>query len=447
MLALLNILLLFSPISQGSSEIGTNIEIGYSSETVNSRNQVFDSYFFEDNASGLGYMNGINIYYNYFLSDNFYIGIESNYLFYSSELIKTENELINIDGNEAEGEFEHVFESDSKRLLSAINFGYNFYNNFYFSIGLTYNNSISDINISSFEQISKPENAGVFIKEQSRIRDKRDTIVTGMNSVLGINPSINLKFPMNSENSLFLNGRVGYNYNFNSFTNSDLEFSSNSLIMSLGISYAANNSTTYKESIEEEIKSNIISFELIDRIERSTEIFHFDVIKYTNLETGEATYANYSNGQSIILYVQLENFEKKKVKFSFSNDSINIFEKTLTEKLTKISVPKEIVDTKNKPKKLNVKLFYNNELISQKIYSTQYNLLHELSYLYSSDLTYLSKYMDINNERILTIFTDEDSIYSFLDSTGVSNVTVRGFEELEFNLENKNNYKYLLIIE
>ncbi|MFN3194928.1 MAG: autotransporter outer membrane beta-barrel domain-containing protein [Chlorobiota bacterium] len=447
MLALLNILLLFSPISQGSSEIGTNIEIGNSSETVDSRNQVFDSYFFEDNASGSGYLNGINLYYNYFLTDNFYIGIESNYLFYSSQLIKTENELINIDGNEAEGEFEHVFESDSKRLLSAINFGYNFYNNFYFSIGLTYNNSISGINISSFEKISKPENAGVFIEEQSRIRDMRDTNITTISPVFGLLPALNIKLPMNSENSLFLNGRVGYNYNFNSFTNDDIEFNSNSLIMSLGISYVANNSTIYKVSTEEEIISNVISFELIDRIERSTEVFNFDVIKYIDLESGRTTYANYSNGQSIVLYVQLDNLEKKKVEFSLSTDSISIFEKVLTEKLTKISVPKVLVDTKYRPKDLIINLSYKGNIIDQKIFATQYNILHELSYLYSSNISDLSKYIDINNERILTIYTDEDSIYSFLDSTRVSNVTVRGFEELEFNLENTNKDKYLLIIE
>ena len=447
MLALFNILLLLSPISQGTSEIGTNLEFGYSSENLTSNSSVFENYFYNSDANGIGSLNGINLYYNYFITSNIYLGIESNYLVYNSELIKTEKELININGEESEGEFEHVTELDSKRLLSALNIGYNLHKNLYFSFGLTYNNNISETSISSLEQISKPENAGVFIEEQSRIRDVRDTNIVDLSPVFGLMPSLILKYPMNSNNSLFLNGRVSYHHNLTSFNNDDIYWNSNSFLLNLGISYTLGNKTSLEKSREKDIESNVISFELIDRIERSTEVFNFDVIKYINLETGEASYANYSKGQSIILYVQLDNLDNKKVDFKLKTDEDSIFNKLLTEKLTKITIPKILVNTENRPDKIEAYLEINDRLIDQKNYYLQYIILHELSYIFSSDLTDLSSYIDINNERVLTIYTDDESMYKFLNSTKISNVTVRSFDELEFNLENINKDKYLLIIE
>src|SRR6056300_503774 len=174
MLALLNILLLMSPISHNSSEIGVNYKLGYTFETINSNSNIFENYFYDNNAEGIGSLNGLNLYYNYYLSDNLFLGIETNYLFLNSRLNKTEQELINISGNEVDGEFEHIFEYDSEQLITALNIGYNIHSNFYFSLGFSYSNSISDINISSLEQISKPEDAGVFVEEQTRIRDELD---------------------------------------------------------------------------------------------------------------------------------------------------------------------------------------------------------------------------------------------------------------------------------
>lgn len=447
MLALLNILLLMSPISHNSSEIGVNYNLGYTFETINSNSNIFENYFYDNNAEGIGSLNGFNLYYNYYLTDNLFLGIETNYLFLNSRLTKTEQELINISGNEVNGEFEHIFEYDSEQLITALNIGYNIHSNFYFSFGFSYSNSVSDINISSLEQISKPEDAGVFVEEQTRIRDELDTNISNSNAIFGLMPSLDIKYPMNKSNSLFLNSSIGYNYSFKERVNNNLDWSTNNLIFSVGLSYTINNNIDYSESVASSIESNIISFELIDRIEISTEKFRFDVIKYSNLKSGSTSFINYSNGQSIVLYVQLKNMNNEGIEFSLSTKTDSVFSKILTEKLSKISIPKTLINTINRPKQLIVDLLYNDYLIERVEFETYYNVLHELSYLYSSDLTELSNYFDMKRNKIVTLYTDEDDIYSFLDSIPASNVTVRNFKELEFRLDNFNNDRYLLIIE
>jgi hypothetical protein len=447
MLALLNILLLMSPISHNSSEIGVNYKLGYTFETINSNSNIFENYFYDNNAEGIGSLNGLNLYYNYYLSDNLFLGIETNYLFLNSRLNKTEQELINISGNEVDGEFEHIFEYDSEQLITALNIGYNIHSNFYFSLGFSYSNSISDINISSLEQISKPEDAGVFVEEQTRIRDELDTNISNSNATFGLMPSLDIKYPMNKSNSLFLNSSIGYNYSFNERINNNLDWSINSLIFSVGLSYTINNNIDYSESVASSIESNIISFELIDRIEISTEKFSFDVIKYSNLKSGSTSFINYSNGQSIVLYVQLKNMNNEGIEFNLSTKTDSVFNKILTDKLTKISIPKTLINSSERPKQLILDLLYSDYLIKRVEFETYYNVLHETSYLYSSNLTDLAKYIDLEQDKIVTLYTDDENISSFLDSIPASNVTVRNFKELEFKLDNSNNDNYLLVIE
>ncbi len=447
MLALLNILLLMAPISHNSHELGLGYSLGYNYESVESDNILFDDYFYKGSAEGIGNLNGINVYYNYYLSDQLFIGIESNYLLFNSTLIKTESELINIDGKKVEGEFEHLFEYNTDNLLSVLNIGYNVTSNLYFTLGVAYNTSISDYSISTLERISKPEDAGIFINEQSRIRDEKDTTISNITSTFGLLPTLNIKLPMNSDNSLFLNGSVKYNYSFNNIIDNDLIWNTNSLLFNLGVSYVVGNKYDSKIINSVPIESNIIAFELIDNVERSATNFQFDVISYENLKTSEKRYANFSNKQKIVIYVQLKNLSDKNVEFKLLSDSELVIDKILNSKLSKITIPKELVETSAKPESLTTLLLNDSLTIGKKEFRIEYNLIHSLSYIYTSELNELTKHINSNKNKVLSIYTDENTIYQYLNSINSSNITLNPFDKLEFNLPNKNQDSFLLVIE
>lgn len=189
------------------------------------------SKFLGDNGSGMS----INGYYEKPLSLNYGLGAKLGWSYSRNEFSETENQLILVNGEEQNGEFNY-------NLNSTLNFidlqPYFYYNpiknlNTYVSIGMSYNLSST---YAQWEQIGDNTN-GVFKDSESKIRNPFNGEISNINSIISnLGFGISYEFQANKKNTLRIVPEFNFRYNLGNIIKDSI-WNQYSLNFGIGVKY------------------------------------------------------------------------------------------------------------------------------------------------------------------------------------------------------------------
>ncbi|MER3328499.1 MAG: hypothetical protein RIF34_02890, partial [Candidatus Kapaibacterium sp.] len=218
----------------------------------------------------MGFHYGLGGYYNYYFDRDYYIGLKAAYRHQNTTFLEYEPELINIDGQAVDGEFEHYFDYNLETINLTLGAGYRLSQRFAVELGMLYSSPITDYLIHSKETIVKPVDAGVFKEEGTRIRNEQQFSIPSSSSKFGAIIGFNGLFPMNKSESVFLKPSISYSYIFSENLDNLTSWKTDFIDLSVGVSFVLGDNEIFGEKnkvIEPEF--TIALFELIGTVERS----------------------------------------------------------------------------------------------------------------------------------------------------------------------------------
>ena len=102
-------------------------------------------------------------YYNYYFDRDYYIGLKAAYRHQNTTFLEYEPEVINIDGQAVDGEFEHYLNYKLESINLSLVGGYRLNQRFAVEVGMLFTSPITNYEINSKETIVKPIDAGALL--------------------------------------------------------------------------------------------------------------------------------------------------------------------------------------------------------------------------------------------------------------------------------------------
>ncbi len=162
-------------------------------------------------GSGQGDNIGIGISVNIY-KDEF---LKFSIISHNSQIIfkETQKDVFNLNGKDINGLYSHNAEFVYKS--NSINLAYIYKLNPKFNLLLgIYSDLIYEVKFKQYEKIEEPSNQAVFVDTQTRIRNSYE-ISLNNNMKFGISPGIEVKFPLNKKENLYIGTIIQFKIDFN----------------------------------------------------------------------------------------------------------------------------------------------------------------------------------------------------------------------------------------
>jgi hypothetical protein len=238
----------------------------------------------------LGYGNDFNynIFYDYYINENWFIKTSVDYLGIFGYFTSSELELLGNEGQVISGEFEHRIKVNLN--LFQINPSINYHwNNLSFGLGLGFGGFINK-SFSQEEVITKPANAGTFLDSLgndsgSRIRNSRLGELPINNHIqFSANFSINYDLPLNAEETIKIIPNLSFEYFINNISN-EMNWRAFSVSGGLALSFSLDKSDKYKlKKINEDSIKQLINQNALQNQKDSINIYGLNKNKIFNAE-------------------------------------------------------------------------------------------------------------------------------------------------------------------
>lgn len=448
MLAILNILYLLLPISQTGSEAGVNIIAGPNLEYTKLESVNNQDYFYNEEDSQMGFHYGLGAYYNYYLERDYYIGLKAAYRHQNTTFLEYEPEVINIEGQAVDGEFEHYFDYTLESLNLMLAGGYRLNQRFALELGLLYSMPLSDYQIHSKETIVKPVDAGVFKEEGTRIRNDKQYSSPSVSSKIGASIGFNGLFPMNKSETVFLKPSISYSYMFTDNLENLSSWKTDFIDLSVGVSFVLGENDIFAEENQIIVPQiNIVVFNLDGTTERTLRNIQLQYIEGNDLLTTKKSPLIIKSGQSIITYIGIKELLNRKADFHLSSNDIEVYKFDNLEKSNRLEINLDNIVKDAKQMELNFAVETEDGFEQSLSVRIDYIKYGEIDYILTDNASDLTTYMMKDNSKKYEIYTNDKEIYDILKDFNISNLTIQTKENLPYHLTGFDKKTYLLLVE
>jgi len=198
-----------------------------------------------NNGNGFGINLGLS--HEYRFDNKFSFLTKIGYYDDSALLSRVENELVSVDFEPYDGEFEHTIDATLASIAIKPMLGYKFYDS-------NINNEINILSSLSIyagfrlgalltkdytqqEKIIDPADRGKFIDTDSQIRNESNGELPNANAInFSISTAMRGEFPLNQDRTFSLSAELGYDYQLTNIV-SDRDWNKSSLLANIGIIY------------------------------------------------------------------------------------------------------------------------------------------------------------------------------------------------------------------
>lgn len=448
MLAILNILYLLLPISQTGSEAGVNIIAGPNLEYTKLESVDNQTYFYGQEDFQMGFHYGLGGYYNYYFDRDYCIGLKAAYRHQNTTFLEYEPEVININGQAVDGEFEHYFDYNLESINLTLGGGYRVSKRFAVEVGILYTSPISDYQIHSKETIVKPVDAGVFKEEGTRIRNEQRFSIPSSSSKLGATIGLNGLFPMNKSETVFLKPSVSYSYIFSDNLDNLSSWRTDFIDLSVGVSFVLGDNDIFGERnkvIEPEF--TIALFELNGTVERSLRKIQLSYTEAKDLTTSKTNKLVLKPRRALITYVGIKNKLDRIISISIQTDQKQVYKIESLEESNRLEIDIDNLIKNTDEKELNF-IVESEDGFDKKIdISVDFNKSGELNYIITDNSEDILDYLSNNPTKKYELYTEDKSIYKLLSEVAASNITILQKGNFPYHFEELGKMKYLLLVE
>lgn len=448
MLAILNILYLLLPISQTGSETGVNIIAGSNLEYTKLQSVDSQTYFYGQEDFQTGFHYGLGGYYNYYFDRDYYLGLKASYIHLNTTFREYEPEVINIDGQAVDGEFEHYFDYNLKTINLTLGGGYRLSQRFAVEVGILYTSPISDYQIHSKETIVKPVDAGVFKEEGTRIRNEQRFSIPSSSSKFGATIGMNGLFPMNKSESVFLKPSISYSYIFSENLDNLTSWKTDFVDLSIGVSFILGENEIFGEKnkvIEPEF--TIALFELNGTVERSLRKIQMSYAEAKDLTTSKINKIVLKPRRSLITYVGIKNKFDRTVSIRVLANEKQVYKIESLEESNRLEI--EIDNLIKNIEENELDFVVTSADGYDKIINIpiEFNKSGELNYILSNNPEEILEYLNDNPSKKYELYTEDKSIYKSLSKSSASNITILPKGNFPYHFDQLEGMKYLLVVE
>ena len=448
MLAILNILYLLLPISQTGSETGVNIIAGPNLEYTKLQSVDSQTYFYGEEEFQTGFHYGLGGYYNYYFDRDYYLGLKASYIHLNTTFREYEPEVINIDGQAVDGEFEHYFDYNIETINLTLGGGYRLSQRFAVEVGILYTSPISDYQIHSKETIVKPVDAGVFKEEGTRIRNEQRFSIPSSSSKFGASLGLNGLFPMNKSETIFLKPSLSYSYIFSENLDNLTSWKTDFIDLSVGVSFILGENEIFGEKnkvIEPEF--TIALFELNGTVERSLRKIQMSYAEAKDLTTSKINKIVLKPRRSLITYVGIKNKFDRTVSIRVLANEKQVYKIESLEESNRLEIDIDNLIKSIDAKELNF-IVESEDGFDKKVELTvDFNKSGELNYLLTDNSEEILEYLNDHPSKKYELYTEDKSIYKSLSKSSASNITILPKGNFTYHFDQLEVMKYLLVVE
>lgn len=448
MLAFLNILYLLLPVGQTGSEAGVEIITGPNLEFTKIESPENQNYFFEKEDNQIGFHYGLGGYYNYYFENDYYLGLKFAYRKQNTTILEYEQEVINIEGQAVDGEFEHYFDYNLELINLFLKTGYRLNQRFALELGMLYALPISDYQIYSKETIVKPEDAGVFKEEGTRIRNEQRFSIPSNNSKLGVTFGLNGIFPMNRNETVFLKPSISYNYLLSENLNNLNSWNTDYVDFSVGVSFVLGENDIFAENIKIiEPIIDIVLFGLDGTIESPLKGIEVGYMDAKGLLNTKDTKMIIKSDLVMVSYVGIKELQNREATFYVKSKSKELYRVDNLEKSNRFEINLDILITRVTQNELQILVEVEDEFDKSNTLDIEFKKEGAINFLLSKKDIEILEYMKKNNSRKFDLYTDDKKIYTLLRDYNISNLTIQSKLNFPYHFEEFENSNYILIIE
>jgi hypothetical protein len=448
MLAILNILYLLLPISQTGSETGVNIIAGPNLEYTKLQSVDSQTYFYGEEEFETGFHYGLGGYYNYYFDRDYYLGLKASYIHLNTTFREYEPEVINIDGQAVDGEFEHYFDYNIETINLTLGGGYRLSQRFAVEVGILYTSPISDYLIHSKETIVKPVDAGVFKEEGTRIRNEQRFSIPSSSSKFGASLGLNGLFPMNKSETIFLKPSLSYSYIFSDNLDNLTSWKTDFVDLSIGVSFILGENEIFGEKnkvIEPEF--TIALFELNGTVERSLRKIQMSYAEAKDLTTSKINKIVLKPRRSLITYVGIKNKFDRTVSIRVLANEKQVYKIESLEESNRLEIEIDNLIKNIEENELDFVVTSADGYDKMINIPIEFNKSGELNYILSNNPEEILEYLNDHPSKKYELYTEDKSIYKSLSKSSASNITILPKGNFTYHFDQLEGMKYLLVVE
>lgn len=448
MLAILNILYLLLPISQTGSEAGVNIIAGPNLEYTKLESIENQTYFYGQEDFQTGFHYGLSGYYNYYFDRDYYLGLKASYIHLNTTFREFEPEVINIDGQAVDGEFEHYFDYNIETINLTLGGGYRLSQRFAVEVGILYTSPVSDYQIHSKETIVKPVDAGVFKEEGTRIRNEQRFSIPSSSSKFGASLGLNGLFPMNKSETIFLKPSLSYSYIFSENLDNLTSWKTDFIDLSVGVSFILGENEIFGEKnkvIEPEF--TIALFELNGTVERSLRKIQMSYAEAKDLTTSKINKIVLKPRRSLITYVGIKNKFDRTVSIRVLANEKQVYKIESLEESNRLEIEIDNLIKNIEENELDFVVTSADGYDKMINIPIEFNKSGELNYILSNNSEEIVDYLNNHPSKKYELYTEDKSIYKSLSESSASNITILPKGNFTYHFDQLEGMKYLLIVE
>jgi hypothetical protein len=448
MLAILNILYLLLPISQTGSEAGVNIIAGPNLEYTKLESIENQAYFYGEEDFQMGFHLGLGGYYNYYFDRDYYIGLKTAYKHQNTTFLEYEPEVINIDGQAVDGEFEHYFDYTLESINLALNGGYRLNQRFALELGLLYALPITSYQIHSKETIVKPTDAGVFKEEGTRIRNEQKYSVASSSSKLGAFIGLNGLFPMNKSETVFLKPSLSYSYLFTENLDNLTSWKTDFIDLSVGVSFILGGNEIFGDKnkvIEPEF--TIALFELMGTVERSLRTVQIGYAVALDIKSTKTNEVVLKSRRNLIAYVGVKNKLDRNISFKVLANQKQAYKIETLEESNRLEIDIDNLIKNTSDKEISFIVESEDEYDKQLELPVEFNKSGEFGYILTNNSDEIIDYLNNNPSNKYELYTEDKSIYKSLSESSASNITILPKGNFTYHFDQLEGMQYLLVVE
>lgn len=448
MLAILNILYLLLPISQTGSEAGVNIIAGPNLEYTKLESIENQTYFYGQEDFQTGFHYGLSGYYNYYFDRDYYLGLKASYIHLNTTFREFEPEVINIDGQAVDGEFEHYFDYNIETINLTLGGGYRLSQRFAVEVGILYTSPVSDYQIHSKETIVKPVDAGVFKEEGTRIRNEQRFSIPSSSSKFGASLGLNGLFPMNKSETIFLKPSLSYSYIFSENLDNLTSWKTDFIDLSVGVSFILGDNEIFGEKnkvIEPEF--TIALFELNGTVERSLRKIQMSYAEAKDLTTSKINKIVLKPRRSLITYVGIKNKFDRTVSIRVLANEKQVYKIESLEESNRLEIEIDNLIKNIEENELDFVVTSADGYDKMINIPIEFNKSGELNYILSNNPEEILEYLNDHPSKKYELYTEDKSIYKTLSQSSASNITILPKGNFPYHFNQLEGMKYLLIVE
>jgi hypothetical protein len=434
-------------MSQTGSEVGINFLLGPNLEFTQISSVSTQNYFYNQNNFQMGFHYGVGAYYNYYFDKDYYVGLKTAYRHLNTTFLEYEPELINIDGQAVEGEFEHYFEYNLDAVNLTLNGGYRLNQQFSLELGLLCSMPVSDYQSHSKETIVKPADAGVFKEEGTRVRNNHTFSIAPNGSKVGASIGVSGLFPMNKTETIFLKPSVSYSHLFTNNLEELKDWTTDHIDLSVGISFALGNGEVlgkHNKVIEPEFA--IALFELNGTTERTLKELHLQYIVANDLLTSKSEKLVMKTKKLLIAYVGVKNKLDRHITFEVLIDNRQEYKLDNLQESNRLEIGLDNIVHSTKDESLEFRVETNDGFTKSIDLPIKYKREGELSYIARDNLNDVLNYIKAHINQKYELFTNDKSIYKLLSNIEATNITVLPKENFPYHIEEFGQIAYILLV-